>query len=59
MAAVDEGDLVTPELAWRQFPGSEHYSDKCAHSWQPGCSNRTSYRCNASMPLNNLSDGTW
>lgn len=31
MAAVDDGDLVTPELAWRQFPGDEHYSDKCAH----------------------------
>jgi hypothetical protein len=32
MAAVNEEELVTPELAWRQFPGTEHYSDKCAHS---------------------------
>lgn len=51
MAAVDEGDLVTPELAWRQFPGSEHYSDKCAHSWQPGCSTRGLYRRSPLVPL--------
>ena len=37
MTAVDEGDVVTPQVAWHNIhPGRENYSDKCDYSRQFG-----------------------